>query len=102
MNVRWTVLPAAFTAVLLGAAVLATAAEPNLGQNQSAMPGSAGIIPISTLTGTPVLNPQSQKLGLIKDVLLDSRTGQATFVLLDAEVPARATRCSSFLFKRCG
>ena len=38
--------------------------------------------------GTTVLDPQGQKLGQIKDVLLDSQTGQATFVVLDAEVPA--------------
>ena len=78
---------AASAAVLLGGALLAAAAEPNGGQNQSAMPGSAGIIQTSTLTGTTVLGPQSQKLGRIKDVLLDSQTGKATFVVLDAEVP---------------
>ena len=37
--------------------------------------------------GTTVLGPQSQKLGQIKDVLFDSQTGQATFVVLDAEAP---------------
>ena len=86
MNARWTVLLAACTAVLLCGALLATAAEPKSGQNQSAMQGSAGIIQNSTLIGTTVLNPQSQKLGRIKDVLLDFQTGQATFVILDAEV----------------
>ncbi len=88
MNVRWTVSLSACAAVLLFAGVLATAAEPAIGQGQSATPGSAGIIRISTLMGTTVLNPQSQKLGGIKDVLLDSKTGQTTFVVLDAEVPA--------------
>ena len=51
------------------------------------MQGSTGIIRISTLLGTTVFNPQSQKLGQIKDLLLDSRTGQTTFVVLDADVP---------------
>ncbi len=87
MNARWTVLLAACTAVFLCGALLATAAEPKSGQNQSAMQGSAGIIQTSTLIGTTVLDPQGQILGQIKDVLLDSQTGQATFVVLDAEAP---------------
>ena len=87
MNVRWTVALAACTAVLLLGTSLATAAEPIIGQNQSAAPASAGIIRNSTLIGTTVLNLQSQKLGQIKDVLFDSQTGQATFVVLDAGVP---------------
>ena len=87
MNARWTVSLAAATAVLLGGALRATAAEPNRGQNQPAVQGSAGIIQDSTLMGTTVLDPQSQKLGQIKDVLFDSQTGQATFVVLDAEAP---------------
>jgi hypothetical protein len=73
-------------AVVLCGAVLATAAEPNAGQNQPAAPGPAGIIQNSTLTGTTVLNPQGQELGRIKDVLLDSQTGQASFVILDAAI----------------
>ena len=56
-------------------------------QSQSAKQGSAGIIRISTLVGTTVLDPQGQKLGRIKDVLLDSQTGQVTFVVLNAEAP---------------
>ncbi len=87
MNVRWTISLAAGTAVLLCGTLLGTAAEPNLGQNQSAMQGSAGI-QISTLMGTTVLDPQSKEVGSIKDVLLDAHTGQATFVILDAEVAA--------------
>ena len=51
------------------------------------MQGSAAIIQNSTLTGATVLDPQSRKLGQIKDVLLDAQTGQATFVVLDAEAP---------------
>lgn len=86
MNARWTVLLAAFTVVFLAGTVLATAAEPNSGQNRSAVQGSGGI-QVSTLMGTTVLNPQSQKLGLIKDVLLDAQTGQVTFVILDEEIP---------------
>ena len=46
MNARWIFSLAAGTAVLLGGALLATAAAPNIGQNQSPMQGSAGIIRI--------------------------------------------------------
>ncbi len=67
--------------------LLATAAEPNIGQDQPAGPGSAGIIRNSTLMGATILDPQSHKLGQIKDVLFNSQTGQATFVVFDAEVP---------------
>ncbi len=87
MNARWTISLAASTAGLLFGALLATAAEPNLGQHQPAVQGSAAIIQNSTLTGATVLDPQSRKLGQIKDVLLDAQTGQATFVVLDAEAP---------------
>ncbi len=79
MNVRWTVSLVACVAMLLCGALPATAAEP-------AMQGSAGIIQNSTLIGATVLNPQGQRLGQIKDVLLDPQSGQATFVILDAEV----------------
>jgi hypothetical protein len=37
--------------------------------------------------GATVLNPQSQNLGRLKDVLLDAQTGQASFAILDAEIP---------------
>ena len=87
MNARWTALLAACAAVLLCGSLLATAAEPTIGQNQSAVQGSAGVIQNSTLMGATVLDPQGQKLGQVKDVLLDSQTGQATFAVLDAEVP---------------
>ncbi len=87
MNVRWAVSLAAGTAVLLCGALLATAAEPNMGQNESAMQDSAGIIQNATLVGATVLDPQSQKLGQIKNVLLDAQTGQATFVVIDAKAP---------------
>jgi hypothetical protein len=49
------------------------------------MQDSAGIIRTSTLMDTTILDPQGQKLGRIKDVLLDSRKSYATFVVLDAE-----------------
>ena len=60
MNVRWTVALAACALVLLCGALLATAAEPNIGHNRSAMQGSAGIIRTSTPMGTTVPNPQGQ------------------------------------------
>jgi hypothetical protein len=74
-------------AVLLCGALLATAAEPNIGQNQPAMQDSAGIIQNSTLVGATVLDRQNQKLGQIKNVLLDAQAGQATFVVIDAKAP---------------
>jgi len=87
MNARWTASLVACAAVLLWGALRATAAEPNLSQNQPATQSSAAIIQNSTLMGTMVLDPQIGKLGRIKDLLFDSRTGQATFVVLDAEIP---------------
>ena len=87
MNRRGTISLAACTAVVLCGAVLATAAEPNLGQSQSAMHDSAGIIQNSTLVGATVLDSQNQKLGQIRSVLLDAQAGQATFVVIDAKTP---------------
>jgi sporulation protein YlmC with PRC-barrel domain len=85
MNVRWTVSLAACVAVLFCGSLLAAAAEPNIGQNQPARQDSAWIIQNSTLISTPVLDPQGQRLGQIKDVLLDAQTGQPTSVILNAE-----------------
>lgn len=91
MNVRGKLSLVACIAVLLGGTLLATAAAPNIGQNQSATQGSAGVIQISRLIGATVLSLQGQeKLGLVKDVVLDSQTGQASFVILDAEGPGLA------------
>jgi len=87
MSAHWTFSVVAFTALLLCGTLAATAAAPKIGQDRSPMPGSAGTIRISTLTGTTVLDPQGQKLGRIKQVLLDSQTGQVAFVVLDADVP---------------
>ena len=82
----WTFLLAAGTAVILCGAWLATAA-PNVGQIPSLPQGSPGLIRNSALVGTMVLYPQGQDLGRIKEVLFDSQTGQATFVILDPVVP---------------
>ena len=84
MNARWVIFLTASTALLLCVAALATAAEPNIGQTQAAT------IRNSTLMGATVLDLQNQKLGLIKDVLLDAQSGQATFVVLDATGPTSA------------
>ncbi len=87
MKVHWTVSLAACAAVLLGGVLLANAA-PNAGQSQTAVQGSAGVVRISALMGATVVDPQGQKkVGQIKDVLLDPQTGQASFVVLDTEVP---------------
>jgi hypothetical protein len=84
MNARWTIFLTASTALLLCVATLATAAEPNMGQTQAAT------IRNSTLMGATVLDLQNHKLGLIKDVVFDAQSGQATFVVLDAAGPASA------------
>jgi hypothetical protein len=88
MNARWTLSVTAFAAALLGGALLASAAAPNLGQDRSPMQDPAGTIRLSTLTGTTVLDLQGQKLGRIKDIALDAKTGQPTFVVLDTAAPA--------------
>jgi hypothetical protein len=59
MNTRWTVSLAAGTAVFLCGAVLATAAEPSLGQNQTAMQSSPGVTQNLTLTGPTAHKPQT-------------------------------------------
>jgi sporulation protein YlmC with PRC-barrel domain len=48
---------------------------------------AAGIIRSSTLVGATVLDRQGQKLGQIENVLLDTQTGQATFVVIEAKAP---------------
>jgi hypothetical protein len=85
MNARSILSLAAATAVILCAALTATATTPNSGQQPSAIPAVPGLIRNAALVGTMVLYPQGQDLGQIKDVLFDSQTGQATFVILDAK-----------------
>lgn len=86
MNARGTVSLAAFTAVVFSGVMVAIAAGPNIGQDQSAVQGPpAGIIENLTLVGATVLNPQGEKLGQIKHVLLDAQAGQATFVVIGAD-----------------
>ena len=100
MNARWAVSLTAGAAVLLCGALLATAAEPSIGQNQPAMQDSAGIIQNSTLVGATVLDRQNQKLGQIKNVLLDAQAGQATFVVIDAKAQPVGFVTSEDLYKR--
>ena len=88
MNGHWTFSLAAGTALLLGGALMATAAELQIGQIPSANQAFSGNTQVSTLVGSTVLDPQGQELGRIKDVLLDAQSGQATFVVIDAEIPA--------------
>jgi hypothetical protein len=47
-----------------------------------------GTVRISTLVGATVLDSQGRKLGQIKNVLLDARTGQASIVVIDTAAPA--------------
>ena len=87
MNTRWIFSVAAFTAMFFSGSLLATAAAPAIGQDRSPTQASARAIQISTLVGTTVLDSQGQQLGRIKEFRLDSQTGQATFVVLNAEAP---------------
>jgi sporulation protein YlmC with PRC-barrel domain len=87
VKTRWTGSLVAGVAVLLSGSLGTSAAEPNAGQNQSPMQWSARVTQISNLMGTMVVAPKGQRVGQIKDVLLDSQTGRATFVVLDAEGP---------------
>jgi hypothetical protein len=77
----------ALVATLLSGKLMAAMARPDTGSEQPAL-GSAGDFQVSTLLGTAVFNPQGQKLGQIKDLVLDSQAGQATFVVVDAETRA--------------
>jgi sporulation protein YlmC with PRC-barrel domain len=88
MNVRYAVFLAAMAAMLVWASLPAGAAEPNMSQNQAAIPGSAGILQNATLVGTPVLDTKNQRLGQIKNVVLDASTGRATFVVIEAKASA--------------
>ena len=84
MNARWTVSLAACSAMLLCGALLATAAEPNVGQNHLAMKCSAAVIQKSTPAGTTVPGPQIQKLGKIQNVAVDTQPGtQSTAAATD-------------------
>jgi sporulation protein YlmC with PRC-barrel domain len=86
MNRCWISLAVVLAAFFV-AMPAAIAAAPGNASNQSLVQGSSGITQISNLMGTTVVNLQGQKVGPIKDVLLDAQTGQATFVILDTVVP---------------
>lgn len=40
------------------------------------------ILSASTLKGTPVVNPQGENLGEIKEIMLDTRSAQIAYVVL--------------------
>jgi hypothetical protein len=86
MNRCWSIALAASVTAIFGSLVLAGAAEPNIGKNQPAVQDPSRVIQDLTLVGTTVLDSQGQKLGTIKHVVLDPPTGQATFVVLEAEI----------------
>lgn len=85
MQKHWGILLSTAMVVVFCGVLRATAADPNGGQSQPVTQDSAKIIQDLTLVGATVLDPQGQKLGQIKHVVLDPQTGQATFVVLDAE-----------------
>jgi len=85
MNARWMLSTAAWMAALFCAAALATAGESAIGQIPPVTHGPEGVIQNMSLVGIAVSNPQGQSLGQIKHVLLNPESGQATFVILDAE-----------------
>lgn len=87
MNARWTFSGAAFTAMFFSGLLLASAAAPSIGQVRAPQQASAGTIQVLTLVGTTVLDARGQTLGRIKDVRLDSQTGQAPAAVLNAEAP---------------
>jgi sporulation protein YlmC with PRC-barrel domain len=64
--------------------LVATVAQPMPGKGPAANQGSVGTIEFSKFLGTVVVNSQGKKLGQIKDLVLDPRTGQATFAIIDA------------------
>ncbi len=88
MNTRGTRVLAAGVAVVLCGALAAAAAASDMVQKIPAIQGSPALIRNSELIGSVVLYPQGNTLGRIKDVLFDSQTGQATFLILDAESTA--------------
>ena len=88
MNTRWKVLLVAAVAALLVPAMRAAAAGPNESQQHPANQGPPTVIQTSTLIGATVVDSQGRnKVGQIKDVLLDPQSGQANFAVLDAEIP---------------
>ena len=87
MNVRWKIITVVGTAAILCAALTVAAAEPQSGQNQPAVKTPMETSRVSNLMGATVLYPQIQKLGQIKDILIDPQGGQATFAVVDAEIP---------------
>lgn len=78
--------------VLVWGCQWAISAEPSVGPGQPVTQGATGMIQNSALTGSTVLDSQNQKMGQIKDVVFDVKTGQATFVVLDAGIPGIANR----------
>jgi sporulation protein YlmC with PRC-barrel domain len=73
---------------LAAAAAQSIPAIPGIpGQDPAAAQGSVGTMEFSRFMGTFVVNLQGEKLGVIKDLVLDSQTGQATFVIVDTQAP---------------
>jgi hypothetical protein len=81
---RWILLPAGLTVLFCGA--LAAIAAPIAAQDTITTQSSSGVTQVSNLIGATVSNLQNQTVGQIKDVLLDSSTGQASFVVLNAKI----------------
>ena len=93
MNRHGTFFLVATSAVIFSGfygAVPTVAAEPNTVQNKPAVQGLPKAIQDLTLVGSTVHNLSGQKLGEIQYVLLAPSTGQAKFVILDAEGPGSA------------
>jgi len=85
MNMRLMSLPAALLTGLF-CNVLAMAAPPSPAPNAATTPCSSSVGLVSNLMRATVENLQGKKVGQIKDILLDPSTGQANFVVLDAEI----------------
>ena len=87
MKLHRNISIAAILALFLCESSLAIAREQSAGKDQSAAQGPSSNIRTSKLVGKPVLDLHGNKLGHVKDVIFDPKTGQATFLVLDAIAP---------------
>jgi sporulation protein YlmC with PRC-barrel domain len=78
-------LVAAFVTAIFVANV-ATAAPPNAAENRAPEATAPQVTQVTHLIGATVSNLQGKELGRIKDILLDSKTGSASFAIIDEEI----------------
>jgi sporulation protein YlmC with PRC-barrel domain len=66
---------------------VASAASKNAAGNRLPEMAAPAITQVSHLMGASVSNLQGKEVGRIKDILLDPKTGSASFAIVDAEIP---------------